>query len=47
MTPLEPPSGAKSSVTMINNVLEPYLEILREMITMEPSSEAITSVIII
>ena len=35
--PLEPPSGAKSSVVIINNVLEPHLEIITEMIHLEPN----------
>ena len=42
---MEPPSGATSSVTIIDEVLEPHLEVIREMIPLEPSSGARTSVI--
>ena len=43
---LEPPSGAISSVIIIDNVLEPHLEIITEMTPLEPPSGAKFSVII-
>ena len=41
MIPLEPPSGCKFSVMIINNELEPHFE----MIPLEPPAGSISSVI--